>query len=98
MSNLLIKQVKYIGTDYIYESPILSSGVNILEGENGSGKTTFSSLIYFGFGGNVKWFKEDKNDDHQQIVNDKSNFVELSIFNESKISSNFIMSIVDFFL
>lgn len=80
MSNLLIKQVKYIGTDYIYESPILSSGVNILEGENGSGKTTFSSLIYFGFGGNVKWFKEDKNDDHQQIVNDKSNFVELSIF------------------
>ncbi|WP_166962026.1 SMC family protein [Yeosuana marina] len=78
MSNLLIKQVKYIGNDYIYESPILSSGINILEGENGSGKTTFSSLIYFGFGGNVKWFKEDKNDDHQQIIKDNSNYVELT--------------------
>lgn len=79
MNSLLIKQVKYIGTDYIYESPILTTGLNILEGENGSGKTTFSSLIYFGFGGNVKWFKEDKKNDHQQIINDKSNYAEISI-------------------
>lgn len=77
MSNLLIKKVKYIGTDYIYESPELTTGLNILEGENGSGKTTFSSLIYFGFGGNVKWFKEDKNEDHQQIINDNSNYAEI---------------------
>ena len=80
MSKLLIEQVKYIGSDYIYESPILKSGINIIEGENGSGKTTFSSLIYFGLGGNVKWFKEGNNNDHKQIVDDNSNYVELTFY------------------
>ncbi|MDC7997379.1 hypothetical protein [Gilvibacter sediminis] len=79
MKNLLIKQVKYIGSDYLYESPILTKGINILEGENGSGKTTFSSLIYFGFGGNVKWFKKDNINEHKQITDDNSNYVELTI-------------------
>lgn len=92
MSNLLIEQVKYIGINYIYESPILTNGLNILEGENGSGKTTFSSLIYFGFGGNVKWFKEEKKDDHQEIVKDKSNYVELTFFigEEKYIATRYI--------
>ena len=92
MNNLLIKQVKYIGRDYIYESPILKSGVNILEGENGSGKTTFSSLIYFGFGGNVRWFKKDGKDDHKQITEDDSNYVELTFVIDDKtyISTRYI--------
>jgi hypothetical protein len=79
MSSLLIKQVKYFGEMYSYTSPILKSGVNILEGENGSGKTTFSSLVYFGLGGNVKWFKDDTTEKHVQIVGDKSNYVELTL-------------------
>lgn len=80
MSRLLIEQVKYIGSDYIYESPILKAGINILEGENGSGKTTFSSLIYFGLGGNVKWFRKGNNVDHKQIVDDNTNYVELTFY------------------
>lgn len=77
MSKLLIRQVRYYGQEYIYESPILREGVNILEGENGSGKTTFSSLIYFGLGGSVKWFN-DGNKAHTEIVNDNSNYTEIS--------------------
>jgi hypothetical protein len=79
MSNLLIKQVKYFGEKYSYSSPILKSGINILEGENGAGKTTFSSLVYFGLGGNVKWFKADTSEKHLQIVEDNSNYVELTL-------------------
>lgn len=79
MSSLLIKQVKYFGEMYSYTSPILKSGINILEGENGAGKTTFSSLVYFGLGGNVKWFKDDSSEKHVQIVGDKSNYVELTL-------------------
>lgn len=79
MSSLLIKQVKYFGEMYSYTSPILKSGVNILEGENGAGKTTFSSLVYFGLGGNVKWFKDDSSEKHVQIVGDKSNYVEITL-------------------
>lgn len=78
MSRFLVKQVKYIGSNYYYESPILKSGINILEGDNGSGKTTFSSLIYFCLGGNVKWFKEENDKDHREIVDDNSNYAELS--------------------
>lgn len=78
MSRLLIKQVKYIGANYIYESPILSKGINIIEGENGGGKTTFSSLIYFCLGGNVPWFKSDGKDDYREITDDNSNYAELS--------------------
>ncbi len=94
MNNLLIKQIKYIGRDYIYESPILKSGINILEGENGSGKTTFSSLIYFGFGGNVRWFKKDDKDDHKQITEDDSNYVELTFIIDEKtyIATRYIYS------
>lgn len=78
MSRFLIKQIKYIGAKYYYESPILKSGINILEGENGSGKTTFTSLIYFCLGGNVKWFKKDNDSDHREIVDDESNYAELT--------------------
>ncbi|MFD2602647.1 AAA family ATPase [Flavobacterium suzhouense] len=79
MSNLLVKQVKYFGEKYSYSSPILTSGINILEGENGAGKTTFSSLLYFGLGGNVKWFREDTSEKHIEITSDKSNYVEITI-------------------
>lgn len=84
MSRLLIKQVKYIGTDYIYESPELKSGVNIIEGENGSGKTTFSSLIYFCLGGNVSFFRKGSEREHRQIIDDNSNYAELSFIINGK--------------
>ncbi|MFV8374734.1 AAA family ATPase [Flavobacterium sp. GSP11] len=79
MSNLLVKQVTYFGERYSYSSPILKSGVNILEGENGAGKTTFSSLLYFGLGGNVKWFRDDTSEKHIEITGDKSNYVEITL-------------------
>lgn len=85
MSNLLVKQVKYFGERYSYSSPTLTSGINILEGENGAGKTTFSSLLYFGLGGNVKWFRDDTSEKHVEITGDKSNYVEITIVINSQI-------------
>lgn len=85
MSNLLVKQVKYFGERYSYSSPTLTSGINILEGENGAGKTTFSSLLYFGLGGNVKWFRDDTSEKHIEITGDKSNYVEITIVINNEI-------------
>ena len=85
MSNLLVKQVKYFGERYSYSSPTLTSGINILEGENGTGKTTFSSLLYFGLGGNVKWFRDDTSEKHVEITGDKSNYVEITILINNQI-------------
>lgn len=85
MSNLLVKQVTYFGERYSYSSPILTSGINILEGENGAGKTTFSSLLYFGLGGNVKWFREDTSEKHLEITGDKSNYVEITLVINNQI-------------
>ena len=85
MSNLLVKQVKYFGERYSYSSPTLTSGINILEGENGTGKTTFSSLLYFGLGGNVKWFRDDTSEKHVEITRDKSNYVEITILINNQI-------------
>ena len=79
MSKLLVKQVKYYGSNFIYESPELTSGLNILEGENGSGKTTFSSLIYYCLGGNVNFFRKGSEREHRQIIDDNSNYAELSV-------------------
>lgn len=92
MSNLLVKQVKYFGERYTYSSPTLTSGINILEGENGSGKTTFSSLLYFGLGGNVKWFRDDTSEKHIEITGDNSNYVEITIVinNQTYIVTRYI--------
>lgn len=77
MANILIKKVKYEGTKYYFESPELKEGLNILEGANGSGKSTFMNLIYFGLGGTVLEFRKGTNEAHNEITNDTENFVEL---------------------
>jgi hypothetical protein len=77
MSNLVIKKIRYSGDNYSYESPDLTTGLNVLEAENGHGKTTFSSLIYYGLGGNPSFFKSGVDERHIQITSDSNNFVEL---------------------
>ena len=82
MGNLLINKFSYSGDNYYYQTPTLKSGINILEGENGNGKTTFMDLIYYGLGGSVKQFKiDDKNNNnqHEQLRIDTNNYVELDI-------------------
>lgn len=79
MAFLAVRKVRYDGWKYEYESPPLGDGIRILEGENGTGKSTFAGLVYFGLGGYVESFDDSKTDIHREIIGDKNNFVELSI-------------------
>lgn len=79
MARLTIRTLKYEGTKYAYESPRFSDGINILEGVNGTGKTTFSGLLYYGLGGRVDSFQRSAREKHAEITSDKENFVELEV-------------------
>ncbi|TKC06939.1 AAA family ATPase [Pedobacter frigoris] len=80
MGNLVVKQVKYNGDLYRYESPILSNGINVVVGDNGSGKSTFSYFIEFALGGTIRPFVNDgKGDKYIEILEDTNNYVELTI-------------------
>lgn len=79
MATFLINRVKYIGEKYEYISPVLGKGLKIIEGENGTGKSTFFNLIYFGMSGLVEEFNKSFANSHKEIVNDKDNYVELEV-------------------
>lgn len=80
MGYLLIKNIKYTGDKFYYESPTLTKGINIIEGSNGTGKTTFVNLIYYGLGGVVSEFNQkSKSKKHKEVISDMNNKVELVI-------------------
>ncbi len=79
MARLSIRKVDYQGNRYYFTSPSLADGINILEGDNGTGKSTFSNLIYYGLGGRVESFRRDSKAKHLEITSDTDNFVELTI-------------------
>ncbi|MBU0785259.1 MAG: AAA family ATPase [Gammaproteobacteria bacterium] len=79
MGFLSIKKVEYIGDKYYFESPTFDDGVSIIEGPNGTGKSTFFNLIYYGLGGRVEEFDPTSTEVHVEIVNDSNNFVRLVI-------------------
>lgn len=79
MDALRIHQVIYRGDLYHFESPIFIDNLVLVEGDNGTGKTTFCNLIYFGLGGKVKEFSLDSDRKHKEITGDSNNCVELYI-------------------
>ena len=84
MAFLAIRRVKYDGNKYLYQSPALTNGLNVLEGENGTGKSTFANLIYFGLGGKVESFLAEKSERHTEVTGDSNNFVELLVSIDDK--------------
>lgn len=79
MGSLIIEQLIYSGEKYHYTSPILKKGIQIIEGANGGGKTTFSSLICYSFGMYIKQFDFKESEYHEQIKEDTNNYVILKI-------------------
>jgi len=79
MGRLMIKQLEYQGDNYFYKSEEFHSGLNIIEGTNGGGKTTFSNLICYALGIYVEEFDKSKLKIHTVIVKDTNNFVVLHI-------------------
>lgn len=80
MGQLSIHRMHYEGKTYQFSSPELDKfKVNIVEAPNGSGKSTFFDLIYYGLGGKVPHFSSTEKETHQEIVGDTSNFVELEV-------------------
>src|SRR5690349_14608923 len=79
MGKLIIKKVKYTGEKFNFESPEFTGGLNIIEGKNGNGKSTFMNLIYFGLSGKVEEFSSSNRETHREITQDKNNFVALDV-------------------
>ncbi len=60
---ILIKRFRVVAGGKPVFDEVFSSGVNIIEGENSSGKTTLVKLLYHGLGGTVQerqWSKAAK--------------------------------------
>jgi hypothetical protein len=105
MGNLIIKRVIYSGEKYSFTSPEFKVGINIIVGDNGSGKSTFSHFITYGLGGFVAPFnpskkqKKQNNSKYSLITDDINNYVklEISINGEDYTLKRFIGSADVFF-
>lgn len=85
MGFLSIRKVEYIGDKYYFQSPTFADGVSIIEGPNGTGKSTFFNLIYYGLGGRVEEFDPASSEVHTEVVNDSNNLVRLVIGIDSEL-------------
>lgn len=80
MGILVVKKVKYNGDNYFYESPELRTGLNVIYGDNGSGKSTFSYFLEYGLGGKVAPFNSAaETDKYRKILDDTNNYVQLDL-------------------
>jgi hypothetical protein len=81
MGSIKIRKITYSGDMYYFESPELDDGINLIVGDNGSGKSTFSFFISYALGGTINCFKNNTNNKRRylEIINDKNNYVLLNI-------------------
>jgi hypothetical protein len=85
MGSLVIKKVKYDGDNYCYESSELNNGINLIIGDNGSGKSTFTYFIEYCLGGYLKYFNIDNQlEKYVEIINDTNNYVEIEVLLNSE--------------
>lgn len=79
MGSLIIRKVEYFGDHYHFESPSFGDGLSIIEGPNGTGKSTFFNLIYYALGGKVEEFDSSSAETHKEIMRDTNNLVRLVV-------------------
>lgn len=93
----MIKEIKYEGDKYYYLNNSFNNGLNIVLGENGNGKSTFTYLIIYALGGKVPYFEHGSKEPISVIIDDTNNYVEMTLMiNDEvyilnrKIGSNYI--------
>ena len=84
MACLRINKINYYGDKYYFESEEFDTNIVLIEADNGTGKTTLNSLIYYCLGGKVTHFDSKSDEPHEQIAYDKNNYAELFISINSK--------------
>lgn len=84
MGSLKINKIEYQGDNYYYKNDKFKSGLNILVGDNGNGKSTFTYLLVYALGARVEWFNDSTKEPLVEILEDTNNYVELEVtINES---------------
>ena len=79
MGYLRINKVVYSGQKYHFESQEFNKNIVVIEGDNGTGKSTLFNLIYYGLGGEVQSFDKSSDVKHLQITSDLDNYVDLFV-------------------
>lgn len=89
MGRLKIDSIKYEGDNYYYYNDKFTDGINVVLGENGNGKSTFTYLILYALGIKVEYFEKNSNEVAREIFNDKNKYVELVLkLNNKKYKLN----------
>ena len=79
MGLMRVNKLVYEGNKYYFESKEFDQNIVLIEGDNGTGKSTFCNLIYFALGGEVPIFRKNNDKRHDEITSDSDNYVELYI-------------------
>ena len=72
MGLMRVNKLVYEGSKYYFESKEFDKNIILIEGDNGTGKSTFCNLIYFAFGGEVPIFRSDNYVDLYISINNES--------------------------
>ena len=79
MGLMRVNKLVYEGSKYYFESKEFDDNIILIEGDNGTGKSTFCNLIYFALGGEVPIFRRNNDKRHDEITSDNDNYVDLYI-------------------
>ncbi|MDO5291603.1 MAG: AAA family ATPase [bacterium] len=79
MGRIVIKSLKYEGDKYYYFNDKFKKGLNVVEGDNGNGKSTFTYLIVYALGMEVKYFDSKEKENITVITTDNNNYVALEV-------------------
>lgn len=79
MGLIRVNKLVYEGKNYFFESKEFDDNIILIEGDNGTGKSTFCNLIYFAMGGEVPIFRRNNDKRHEQITSDSDNYVDLYV-------------------
>lgn len=79
MGLIRVNKLVYQGSKYHFESKEFDQNIILIEGDNGTGKSTFCNLIYFALGGEIPIFRRNNDKRHDEITSDTENYVDLYV-------------------